>query len=434
MVDTLLSNLKTGFGLLADARYKNKQNPLVSYLMSAFSIFHLKDPSLHHYRLNYPERSANLLRIYGIETLYSDTAIREAIDIMQPSELQKMFVIPLQMLEEQGVMSEYKVLNDYLVVAFDGTEHYCNTTAKDKPCEHCLVKEHRNKKGEVTKTTYHHQALAAVMVHPKHKEVFPINTEAIVKQDGATKNDCEQNAAKRLIPIIRTILTKEKHKLIGVFDALYATGPMIRLLMGEKMSFTIVSKETFVNVQVERLRKENKLEQSIIINEKGEKTTFRWAKQLILNGANQDILVNYFEIEQIDKEGKPIYYNAWITDIDINDQNIAELVQIARSRWKIENETFNTLKNQGYHLEHSFGHGNKFLATNFMLLTFLAFLTDQVTQKLDKSFNKAWNYCKTKKNLFEKTRQIFDLLPCLSMDFIYRIITRDIKVTYIFDS
>jgi hypothetical protein len=154
MVDILLNALKTDFGLLADPRYKNKQNSLVSYLMSAFSIFHLKDPSLHHYRINYPERSANLMRIYGIETLYSDSAIREAIDIMKPSELQKMFAIPLQMLEAQEVMSKYKVLNDYHIVAFDGTEHYCNTTAKDKPCEHCLVKEHRNKKGEVTKTTY----------------------------------------------------------------------------------------------------------------------------------------------------------------------------------------------------------------------------------------------------------------------------------------
>jgi hypothetical protein len=434
MTDTLLGKLKQGFGSVVDGRYKNKQHPLVNYLMSAFCIFHLKDPSLHHFRINYEERSENLRRVYGIERLYSDSAIRDAIDLIQPTELQKMFSISLQTLEEQGVISDYKVLKDYHVIAFDGTEHYCNTTANDKPCEHCLVKEHHNKKGEVTKTTYHHQALAGVMVHPKHKEVFPINAEAIIKQDGATKNDCEQNAAKRLIPIIRTMLCKEKYQLIGVFDALYATGPMIRLLISEKMSFTIVSKETFVNIQVESLRKENKLEQSVMLNEKGEKTTFRWAKKLILNGANQDILVNYFEIEQVDKKGKPLYFNAWMTDIDVNDQNITELVQIARSRWKIENETFNTLKNQGYYLEHSFGHGNKFLATNFMLLTFLAFVTDQISQKLDKNFNSAWTYCKTKKNLFEKIRQIFDLLPCQSMDFIYRIIAKDIKVSFIFDT
>lgn len=434
MVDILLGKLHSGFSLVSDPRYQNKQNPLVSYLMSAFSIFHLKDPSLLHYRLSYPERSDNLQRIYGIETLYPDSTIRDTIDMIKPSDLQNMFSIPLQHIEEQGVMEEYKVLKDYHVIAFDGTEHYCNTTANDNPCGHCLVKEHRNKRGEITKTTYHHQALAGVMVHPSRKEVFPINAEAIVKQDGATKNDCEQNAAKRLIPIIRAMLPKEKYQLIGVFDALYATGPMIRVLMAEKMSFTIVSKETFVNIQVERLRKDNKLAQHVVINEKGEKTIYRWTKNLILNGQNQDILVNYFEIQQVSQEGKSLYFNTWITDIDIDDQNVVELVQIARSRWKIENETFNTLKNQGYHLEHSYGHGNKYLATNFMLLTFLAFLTDQVTQKLDQNFNKAWEYCKTKKKLFEKTRQIFDLLPCKSMEFIYRIITKEIKVSFIFDS
>jgi hypothetical protein len=90
MVDILLKKIKTGFSLVMDTRYKNKQNSLTSYLMSAFSLFHLKDPSLH-YRHNYPERSANLSRIYGIETLYSDSAIWNAIDIIKPSELQKMF-------------------------------------------------------------------------------------------------------------------------------------------------------------------------------------------------------------------------------------------------------------------------------------------------------------------------------------------------------
>jgi hypothetical protein len=33
-----------------------------------------------------------------------------------------------------------------------------------------------------------------------------------------------------------------------------------------------------------------------------------------------------------------------------------------RARWKIENETFNTLKNQGYQFEHNFGHGKQNLS------------------------------------------------------------------------
>ena len=49
-----------------------------------------------------------------------------------------------------------------------------------------------------------------------------------------------------------------------------------------------------------------------------------------------------------------------------------QLMRAGRARWKIENETFNTLKNQGYCFEHNFGHGEKNLSTVFALM--LAFL------------------------------------------------------------
>ena len=105
-------------------------------------------------------------------------------------------------------------------------------------------------------------------------------------------------------------------------------------------------------------------------------------------------------------------------------------VKVGRSRWKVENETFNTLKNQGYHLEHSYGHGKQYLATNFMLLTFLAFLVDQIAQRMDNAFQRALSFCKTKKKLWEKVRQVFDLLPCTSMNVIYRFIAKEITIDF----
>ena len=36
--------------------------------------------------------------------------------------------------------------------------------------------------------------------------------------------------------------------------------------------------------------------------------------------------------------------------------------------------TFNTLKNQGYHFEHNYGHGQQHLATVLALVMLLAFL------------------------------------------------------------
>jgi len=87
------------------------------------------------------------------------------------------------------------------------------------------------------------------------------------------------------------------------------------------------------------------------------------------------------------------------------------MVAVARARWKIENETFSTLKNQGYHLEHNYGHGTKYLATNLAILTFVAFLVDQIVQCLDGAFQKALEIGKSKRVLWEKVRQVFDLLP-----------------------
>jgi len=428
MIDNLLRGIKSFFfNDVKEHRYKNSQKPLSDYLMSAFAMFHLKDPSLHHYRLNYAEREPNLKRIYDIHNLPSDSAMREGIDGILPEDIQAAFKVPLQTLEDTGIMEEYRVLGGYNCVLFDATEQYCSCKTS---CPDCLTREYRNKEGEITQTTYHHQALSGVIAHYNHKEVFPVACEAIVKQDGITKNDCELSAVKRLLPTVGTMLPKTKYDLVGVFDSLYPTGPLLRQLSEMNMRFVIGIKDGYVLVQVAKLKKENKLHQFEWMTEKRDKCIVRYCNALILNGANQDIEVNYFEFEQFNEKGEKTFYGSWITDFVIADDNGEELVKVGRSRWKIENETFNTLKNQGYHLEHSYGHGKKYLATNFMLLTFLAFFVDQVAQKLDKAFDRALKYCKTKKKLWEKVRQVFDLLPCMSMNVIYRFVAREIFIDF----
>jgi len=55
-------------------------------------------------------------------------------------------------------------------------------------------------------------------------------------------------------------------------------------------------------------------------------------------------------------------------------------MRAGHSRWKIENETFNTLKNLGYHFMHNFGHGKDHLSTMFAYLILMAFYVDQLIQ------------------------------------------------------
>jgi len=384
-------------------------------LSLAFAMFHLKDSSLSAFREQFSVRAENLNQVYGVDELPGNTALRESIDLVPPEELQHLFKPLIDFLKTQGVLKERHVLGNFTAVSVDGTGHYCSGK---KGCPQCMVKNHRN-----GNKTYYHQLLGAVAVHPNQSTVFPVACEAIVKQDGSTKNDCELNASKRIIPQIRKALGAEK--IIAIFDALYINGPHIKALEEESMSYIIGSKgQTYVDVQVEHLRKKEEL-QKVNWQTKDKICTAYFANQLILNGQHQEILTNYFEYVEIDKKtGEQVFYSTWITDLEITPENIEELIAVARSRWKIENETFNTLKNQGYHLEHNYGHGKKYLATNFAILTFLAFLTDQIAQHLDKDFQEAKSVCKTFKALWEKIRSIFYLLPTMSMNAIYRFIIK----------
>ena len=156
----------------------------------------------------------------------------------------------------------------------------------------------------------------------------------------------------------------------------------------------------------------------------------QWANDLVLNGQYQDIRVNYLHYQEIKEDtGEIVYRNEWITDLDIIPEQLPELVMIARARWQIENETFNTLKNQGYHLEHNYGHGKQYLSTIFALLMLLAFFVDQVANHVDQNYKKARAMFKTNRAFFNRIAQVFDLLPCMSMNSIYRFMCGEIKVS-----
>ncbi len=92
-------------------------------------------------------------------------------------------------------------------------------------------------------------------------------------------------------------------------------------------------------------------------------TTYRWLNAVPLRATDDAILVNWFSIETFNAKGKRTYYNSFVTDLAITRDTVAELAACGRARWKIENETFNVLKTNGYNLEHNFGHGKKTLAS-----------------------------------------------------------------------
>ncbi|KEQ13761.1 hypothetical protein GZ77_15850 [Endozoicomonas montiporae] len=113
---------------------------------------------------------------------------------------------------------------------------------------------------------------------------------------------------------------------------------------------------------------------------------------------------------EFDSEDNLIYQNSWVTSLTLHNYLYCmKVMRAGRAKWSIENETFNTLKNLGYSLEHNYGHGEENLSSNFACLMFLAFFIDQIVELADPLFNKALQANKRKKRLWEIQRNFFEI-------------------------
>ena len=140
--------------------------------------------------------------------------------------------------------------------------------------------------------------------------------------------------------------------------------------------------------QVSELKLMNGTQRLELKDFKGRRHIYEWVNDVPLNGTKDADNVNCFEYTLIDRTNKKGCFGTWVTDIPIDSDNIIDLVKGGRAGWKIENENFNTLKNQGYHAEHNFGHGWKNAAYNFFLFILSAFFVHQILELTDPLFQK----------------------------------------------
>ena len=115
---------------------------------------------------------------------------------------------------------------------------------------------------------------------------------------------------------------------------------------------------------------------------------FRFGNNLPLNASNTDMRVNC--IEYWESGGDKVQHFSWVTDLRVTKRNVYRLMRGGRARWKIENETCNTLKNQGYSFEHNDGHGTHHLSVMCAVVMMLAFLVDQTQQLCCALFQAVW--------------------------------------------
>ena len=414
--DALIALMREDFQKIPDHRAGNAKISLDDVLMSGLAVFQLKDPSLLAFdnrRIKEPE---NLHTIWGITNIPCDSQMRTDLDPIELSDLRAPFRSAFRQLQRGKDLEKMTLLGGYYLASGDGTGFYSSAKVSSP---YCLRKTLKN-----GTEAYYQQMYAVALVHPDHKEVIPFFPEMITTQDGADKNDCERNAARRFYEEFRR---EHPHlKVIVTEDALSSNAPHIHDLLRLDLRFILGVKpgdHQFLFEWVDKAVEQKQVTEFEYIDPAAPEKyhCFRFINQVPLNRSNQDLLVNFLEYWEVDKDGKLTKFS-WVTDIAITEENVFELMRAGRARWKIENETFNTLKNQGYNLGHNYGLGEKNLSAVFTILMMLAFLLDQIQQMSCWLFQAAWKKEESKRSLWEAVRSYFKTWRVDSMETIYRAI------------
>lgn len=409
--DALVASVYHRFKKIPDPRRLPNTVPIsfTDVLMSGLAVFGLKFPSLLQYDQNRKILDQNLKQLYHINHPPSDTYLRERLDELDPCFIRPAFKKIFTELQRGKCLEEFEFLEGSYLLSIDGTGEFSSSKVC---CPHCCKKEHKD-----GSATYYHQMLGACIVHPDKSNVIPLCPETIQKEDGLEKNDCERNAAKRFIDSF-----KREHphlKVIILGDGITSNAPYIRLLEQTKMKYILGAKPGDHKFLFDAAEASDETQYHEFLDEKGFFHQFQYLNDVALNKNNPDVRVNFLEYMQTDQKGKAIVFS-WVTNIRITQSNVNTLMRGGRARWKIENETFNTLKNLGYNFEHNYGHGQKYLSTILCLLMLLAFLIDQVQGITCGLFQTVKKRAGSFRVLWEDTRALFKFAELSSWEFLYR--------------
>lgn len=423
-LDAMVDLLSRAFHSVPDPRDPTASTyPLHDTLMSGFACMFFQHPSLLEFQrsMKSKRKLCNLETIFRVRDIPSDTQMRDILDGAPIESLRGLLPELFERVRRAGWAGDFKTTietgaqaGDYYTLALDGSDYF-HSTKIECPC--CLHR--KDKQGE---THYYHTVVAATLVRARSHRIFPLDVEEVKNTDGSEKQDCELNAAKRLIARFR-----EEHRQMRVIvtgDDLYSHGPFLEQLESNRLHYVIVAKPDSHKEMFEWVEEIDSFGGSLRGSwqegpaSKRRYYEYRVVKQVPINGERKTF-VTFIEVWERKKEGELLYHNSWVTDLDVTEENVAKIMWIGRSKWKIENEQFNVQKNHGYELEHNYGHGKKGLGMVFYFLNLLAFVVHQILERGDRLYRKIrqeetlrelWNGLRTlmKMMLFESWKAMLE--------------------------
>ena len=430
-ISELMQILREALHELPDERKpgNNTKYQVEDAVMAAFSVFFTQSASfLEHQRLMKSSKGKdNAESLFSIEIIPGDNQIRNLLDPVPATRIFNSFEKVYQWLKLNGVLKRFLYLDGEILIALDGTEYF---SSKKINCPHCNCRHHRN-----GTTTYFHGCVTPVVVSPNQKQVINLEPEFIKKQDGHQKEDCENAAVKRWLN--KNHQNKYGYPVTLLGDDLYSRQPICQLALKQGYNFIFVCLETSHKTLYEWLEFLERSGEVTTVEKKqwdGRKNLiyrYRYASRVPLRDGDSSLEANWCEVTVInEKTQKIIYRNNWITNHKITENNVEEIVKAGRSRWKVENEGNNVLKNHGYNLEHNFGHGQNHLCEFLLSLNLLAFLFHTVLDLVNYTYQKVRELLATRTSFFNDIRTLLKFIWFKSWsEFFLFILTEYIPLT-----
>lgn len=400
-LESLIAALKTLCATFPDRRTGgNTVYEMADIGLAAFATFFMQSPSFlaHQTALARGRGTSNCQTLFTMDRVPTDNHIRSMLDPVPPAALLPMFDKTLGMLEVGGGLAAFQRLDGHVLIALDGTEYFCSQKLS---CPNCSSRARAN-----GKTEHFHAMVSAALVAPGHVRALPLEPEFIVPQDGAEKQDCEARATHRWLAAHGPKYARLKPIYLGddlssrqaTCEAVQAFGSHFLFTAKPSSHKTLYSWLDGAEVPA----MENRIKQGArFVTHR-----YRWLEGLPLRDGKDALLVNWLEIEIADPAGKVTYRNSFVTDLAVSKNNVAELAACGRARWKIENESFNTLKTKGYNLEHNFGHGQQHLSAVLATMNLIAFAMHTVADLVDAVWAAARAAAGARRRFFEDLRAI----------------------------
>ena len=396
-----LDRLRECFAGMPDRRRgRNRRYAMADIGMAALSVFLMQSPSFlaHQRALAEGRARPNAHTLFGLARIPCDNHIRQLLDGVPTAHFDDAFHALAGDLDARGGLAPMRRLGGRALVALDGTEHFRSRKLR---CDSCSTR--RRADGG---TEHFHQMLAAHVVAPGRALSLPLPPGFVRPQDGAARQDCERQAVKRWLARHGPRCAALRPVYLG--DDLYACQPVCRAMIDAGGDFPLTAKPASHRTLCEHLDG-IRLPTRRRTAGRGAKRRIhrcRWMTDLPIRDGDDALRVNWLEIVSAKPDGAVTCRSAFVTSLDVDRDSVAELADCARARWKIENETFNVLKQHGYHLEHNFGHGKDTLAAVLVVLNLLAFALHTACELAEDQWRRARQRLGTRARLFEHLRTV----------------------------